>query len=361
MTADQIQSQVDSHADGTTFCFASGTYVLNKYVNLKQGNQFICTVRRACILTGQDKYRGALAAQYGTSHQLIKGFVAEHFIAVAGQWPLAGLQLRDYGTLEDNETRYNQTGIDVAGNQTIRGNYVHHNRQYGIAGGPGDNILIESNELAWNNTAHLDPNNDAGGSKIAGTVAGSKYVTWRKNYVHDNYGQGIWLDGNVRNALYEENVVENNTGAGIDHEISWDAVIRNNTLRNNNTADTGKGLSCWHSAQIVLNNSQNVSIYNNSIESVGVNPICLANTSRSETSAFPQFLANVSVSANIIKMRGAVSVGVVGDSSPANVSFNGNTYYVDNLSNADWAWMSNLSKAQWQSKGYDVNGNFLSW
>ena len=361
MSADGIQRLVDSNPKGAVFCFSSGTYVLTHYITLKDSNQFICPARRSCVLTGLDQYRGAITAAFGTSHHVIRGFVVEHFIAAAGQWPIAGLQLRDDGLIEDNETRYNDTGIDVNSNQTIRGNHIHHNLRYGIAGGPANNILIEGNELAWNNAARFDPNDDAGGSKIVGSSQGSNVVTWRKNYVHDNWGNGIWSDGNVRNALYEENVVENNAGAGINHEISWSAVIRNNTLRNNNTFEQGQGKSCWHGAQISLNNSQDVAIYGNTVEAVGSNAICVANTSRTERAEFPQFLANVNVNKNVIRMRGEVNVGVVGDDVPANVTFSGNTYYVDSASGNNWAYMESMQYSEWQAAGQDVDGRILTW
>jgi parallel beta-helix repeat protein len=351
---------VNSKPAGTVFCFASGTYVLNHYITLKDSNQFICPVRRTCVLTGLDQFRGALTVAYGTAHQVIRGFVVEHFIAAAGQWPNAGLQVRHDGLIEDNESRYNHIGIAVDSEQTIRGNYIHHNVQYGINGGLGNNIVIEGNELAWNNTGHLDQD-DAGGSKVIGGSPGTNFLTWRRNYVHDNWGNGIWSDGNVRNVLYEENVVENNGAVGIDHEISWDAVIRNNTLRNNNTFDQGQGRSCWHGAEISLNNSQNVSIYGNTVEAVGINPICLANSIRSERAEFPQFLGNISVTNNIMKMRGAVNVGFVGATVPPNVTFSGNTYFVDVLSHADWTHMTSMTSAQWQAAGQDKDGKFLLW
>ena len=56
---------------------------------------------------------------------------------------------------------------------------------------------------------------------------------WRGNWVHDNIGNGIWSDGNVHDVTYENNLVQDNTGIGIFHEISWDATIRNNVVRNN--------------------------------------------------------------------------------------------------------------------------------
>jgi hypothetical protein len=362
MSADSIQTMVDTKPAGTVFCFASGTYVLNHYITMKDSNQFICPERRTCTLDGQGTFRGALAGAYGTSRQVIRGFVVQGFIALPNTWPDAGLQVRDFGLIEDNEIRNNQTGVSVGSNNTIRSNFIHDNLVYGLSGGPGDNILIESNELASNNTSHQDPNNDAGGSKVVGTaMSGTRNLTWRRNHVHDNWGNGIWSDGNVRNATYEENLVENNVGVGINHEISWDAVIRNNTLRNNNTSEQGLSQSCWHGAQITLNNSQNVTISGNTIEAVGTNALCLANTTRNEPKVFPQALANIAVSNNVIKLRGVVSVGVVGDRVPKKVTFSANSYYVDDIAAKDWTYMTPMTFKQWQAAGYDKTGKLFSW
>jgi parallel beta-helix repeat protein len=361
MTADAIQNLVDVRPAGTVFCFASGTYLLNHYITLKDGNQFICPVRRTCVLTGLDLYRGAFDGDYGTSHQLIQGFVVEHFVLAADTWPVAGIQVRDFGVVQDNEVRYNEIGIEVGSNQTISGNFIHHNRRYGLSGGPGNNILIEGNELSWNNAAHLDPNVNAGGSKIIGSQVGTQNLTWRNNHVHDNYGVGIWSDGNVRNALYERNVIENNAGPGIFHEISWDAIVRDNVVRRNNTLEQGLGMSCWHGAQIALNNSQNVVISGNIVEAIATNAICLANAVRQETAAFPQALANITVSNNVIGMRGEVSMGMVGETLPVNVTFSGNTYYVDNLTRPNWTYMLTMTRAQWEAAGHDTAGKFLPW
>src|SRR5690242_12594384 len=104
LTADSMQAIVDSHPAGTVFCFASGTYVLNHYVMLKDANQFICPVRRTCIVTGLDQFRGAFAAQYATTRHVIRGFVVERFVTAPNTWPVAALQVRDQGIIEDNET-----------------------------------------------------------------------------------------------------------------------------------------------------------------------------------------------------------------------------------------------------------------
>ena len=88
----------------------------------------------------------------------------------------------------------------------------------------------------------------------------------RGNYAHDNKGTGLWTDINNIHTLYEDNVVAHNTINGVSHEISYDAIIRNNTLFGNGYGDTrGWG---WGS-DINIQNSQNVEVYGNRVEMTG--------------------------------------------------------------------------------------------
>src|SRR5690606_14643000 len=116
----------------------------------------------------------------------------------------------------------------------VRNNQVLEQGQLGI-GGVGDNVLIAGNEVAWNNTAGFRWGWEAGGSKFARTHD----LVVRNNHVHDNNGPGLWTDIANTRTLYEGNRVEDNTGPGIFHEISYDAVIRNNTVRRNARGITG--------------------------------------------------------------------------------------------------------------------------
>ncbi len=77
------------------------------------------------------------------------------------------------------------------------------------------------------------------GSIITLTAAVSKFaysdtLTVSNNYSHDNDGPGMWTDISSIRTLYEKNIVMNNARAGIFHETSYDAVIRNNTEIFNN-------------------------------------------------------------------------------------------------------------------------------
>jgi parallel beta-helix repeat protein len=55
----------------------------------------------------------------------------------------------------------------------------------------------------------------------------------RNNWIHDNRGPGVWADTNNNNFLIENNLIESNDDMGIFYEISYNAVVRGNTLRNN--------------------------------------------------------------------------------------------------------------------------------
>lgn len=143
--------------------------------------------------------------------------------------------------IQDNEIRNNRGGgIDAGGTNTrVVHNNVHHNGVFGIAGGDGSNLLIENNDIHWNNTRKVDGSFEAGGGKV--TVVNG--VTWRNNRVSHNSGPGIWCDESCRNVVMEGNVVWNNGWAGLMHEISYNAIIRNNTVSNNGSCSV-TGVTC---------------------------------------------------------------------------------------------------------------------
>ena len=166
-------------------------------------------------------------------------------------------------TIRDNEVRLNYAvGISANGGSQIIGNYVHDNGQMGL-GGSGNDILVQGNEIAKNGFwSGIDPLWEGGGFKFANTDD----LVVRGNYAHDNKGTGLWTDINNIHTLYEDNVVVHNTINGISHEISYDAIIRNNTLFGNGYGDTrGWG---WGS-DINIQNSQNVEVYGNRVEMTG--------------------------------------------------------------------------------------------
>src|ERR1700728_3509737 len=158
-------------------------------------------------------------------------------------------------TIQGNEVRLNHgDGIYASGN--ILGNYSHDNGDFGLEGGFASTAMdVENNELAYNNWANFA---NGGGAKF-------EYATnlvVRNNYAHDNYGPGLHTDADSLNVLYEYNHTKNNINAGLQHEISWDAVIRYNLFEEEITAIPASGSgSLWDHNSIGILNSSNVQIY----------------------------------------------------------------------------------------------------
>jgi parallel beta-helix repeat protein len=342
-----VQAAVDANPAGTTFCL-SGTFVLSgSGVLSKSGNTYI----GPATLDGDDVgERGiyGFGGPTGQSNVTIRGLLFEDFTvgAVKAGWGWF---------VEDSEMRSSTIGIETNTNGVFRRNHIHHNAMYGITGGPASDMLFESNELAFNGGTS-DGGGSTGGSKIVGSSAGDFRTTFRGNYVHDNSGPGLWVDGNGHDTLYEANTVVFNRGPGIFHEISWNAVIRDNIVHDNSLEAAGK--SCWWGSQIHLNNSQDVEIYGNTVEGgTGENGICLVSSTRDEPSNFPQTLANVSVHDNTITMGGTDETGAVGTVSDG-IVFARNTYLAD-PAGLHWAWFDRypLTWAEWQARGMDLTGS----
>jgi parallel beta-helix repeat protein len=326
---DDLQARIGSHPQGTTFCVREGVYAIASGVLVKSDDRIIG--EPGAVLDGLGvASRGVygFGTQTGQRDVVIRGLVIR---GVAGTGIKAG-----WGwTIVNNTVHGSTIGVAVNKGTILRSNHIHHNSMYGIVGGPATNILIESNELAFNGGIR-DAGGSTGGSKIVGSTPGTYGVVWRDNWVHHNTGPGIWSDGNVHDVLYEGNLVEGNSGPGIFHEISWDATISNNVVRGNATDAIGR--SCWWGSQIHVNNSQNVRIFGNRVRSTaGANGICLVDAIRSQTSPFPTQLANIEVRDNTIILSGSAMTGLVGQAARS-LTFDRNSYLVPDLTGKFWAW-----------------------
>jgi parallel beta-helix repeat protein len=187
---------------------------------------------------------------------VIANLVVEKFATLAQTAAVEGRYGTNW-TVDNVEARLNSgVGISIGTGGRISKSRVHHNGQLGI-GASGKDIVIEDNEISQNNTHGFDPAWEAGGVKVTNS-ANAKLIA---NHVHDNAGPGLWSDINCRDSLYEGNTVEGNAGAGIFHEISFAAVIRNNIVRHN-----GRAPYAWvWNADIQIAASEDVEVTGNDI------------------------------------------------------------------------------------------------
>jgi hypothetical protein len=164
-------------------------------------------------------------------------------------------------------------GMIAGANSVLSHNCLTQNGQYGfqssavgpwgrdsLTGGPY-NIIVRDNEISYNDTCDFEGlliNPAIGWSKHnpvpvryhndhCGAVAGdgnqggfklwqTNGVTIKDNYIHDNWGPGIWADTDNANTTYAGNVITDNDGPAIIEEISYNFSITGNYLARNGWA-----------------------------------------------------------------------------------------------------------------------------
>lgn len=288
----------------------------------------------------------------------IDGFIIEKY-AVPSQFGAIGDQYPGLNwSICNNEVRLNHgTGINLATNSKAKFNFVHHNGNKGI-GGVGANIVVQGNLVSFNNFAGFNYEWEAGGMKFSGTTN----LVVRGNAIYNNIGPGAWNDEYSVNTLYEGNVIMNNTGGGgIQYEISSGAIIRNNTICYNTRPNP---IWLWGS-QILIQNSQNVEVYQNTVETLatGGNGIGIIQQNRGMAPWGPALAKNNWIHHNSVTYRGGVSAsGMVADWNQTDLLTNGNnlfdynSYHLVDPHWYHWAWVDGRTFTGMQQVRQELHG-----
>jgi hypothetical protein len=305
------------------------------------GNRSRVTVRNLTV----EKY--ANRTQHGAIHPRI-GFAEP---------PEAGDL--SYGWLIENvEVRLNHgAGIQLANDMTVRRSRIIRQGQIGIRGAGTNNVLIEQNELAYNNDAGYDWGFEGGATK----VLQSNNTVFRSNYVHHNFGAGLWLDWDNHNSLIEMNFVEHNNNPGIFQECNAQGVVRYNISRFN---AAGKSSAPWlWGAQILIAGSQQMQVYGNTVtvSADGGNGITLIQQDRGNASFGPLILKDNHVHDNVIIYQGAAGFsGAAADwnaQAMFNNRFDNNTYHVTDAQAPHWYWQAGATNfAGFRRQGQEPSG-----
>ncbi|HWC07269.1 MAG TPA: right-handed parallel beta-helix repeat-containing protein [Gemmatimonadota bacterium] len=361
LPGEDIQAVVDDHPEGTLFLIRAGRHV-GQSIRPKDGMSFVG--EPGAILDGAGEKRYAFDGGDGPDDVSIRGLVIERYAPPPQDGAVMAKDTERW-VVENNEIRYNTAdvlhkgcrlgggcggmGIKIGDGMVVRGNSLHHNDEYGV-GGNGDGVLIEGNEIAFNNYR--------GAVRVGFGAGGTKFVRThelvvRNNYVHDNQGNGIWMDIENVDALVEDNRVENNSGNGIMYEISYGAVIRNNYVAGNGFANPR-----WlYGAGIFVSSSSDVEIYGNRVEN-NARGITAVIQNRGIGSLGRYEVRNLFVHDNDIAMdTGWTGLGEgVGDDSyytDKNNRFERNRYRIDSRSRAFMWQKQELTLEEWQAYGHD--------
>lgn len=364
--SDDVQSAVNSHPTGTTFRLKEGIY-RNMRVVPKSGDTFVGDP--GAVLDGGNTtlYAFDKGPAPWPSKVTIRGFEIRGYASPDHMGPiLAGGNGASDGTvgwvIENVDVHNNRVGGVRVGHKTIvRNSKFHHNGWAGLMGA-GDSVLIENNEISYNNvsgtpgTVTVDPNWAGGGFKFVYT----RWLVVRNNFSHHNSGAGMWTDLNNIYSTYDGNRVEDNTHVGIFHEISYDAVIKNNIVKRN-----GFGKQSWvWGPGILVAASPNTEVFGNTVEG-NYNGITVVQQTRGEKATYgPHLVKNVHIHDNNINMsaRGvsgfAQDVGNTGLFTLSTVKFTANKYQLGTNARP-FHWQNGTRNvSEWQGYGQDVGGTF---
>lgn len=287
----------------------------------------------------------------------IQGLTVEKYASAAGDGALdgrssSGHMSRNWVVQNNVVTLNHGLGIRVGDGIQVLGNKALRNGQMGIAGS-GENGLVDGNEIAGNNYAGYKYDWEAGGSKFTFT----RNLVVRNNYAHDNIGPGLWTDLDNENTVYEHNHTRSNRAAGILHEVSYRATIRDNLIENDGASDYHK-TAPWYGAGIVIAGSSDVEVYGNTVKNcmngiIGTQPN--RELSRRGT---PYLLKNLNVHDNIIIQNDGTAAGIVraggmGDEvfDAWNNRFTNNQFKLADSNARPFAWRDGqLSYGDWKSQ-----------
>jgi len=265
--------------------------------------------------------------------------------------------------IEDVTARWNHgAGIMIGPDGVISGGAAIENGQLGITGYKSNNTKVIGVEIARNNSAGFDDSWEAGGLKFTNSTG----VEFRNNFVHDNHGTGLWGDISMMKTIYDGNVVYNNDKHGIFHEISYDAIISNNIIVDNGQADKS---SLYKHSQLKIDNSQNVDVHHNLIEtdSGSGNGIALLYQNRGSGTFGAYDTKGNNIHNNKIVYHDAKALsGFLSASSSVNGNnfsnkWDSNTWITPDKANTHWYFNGKLGS--WDTlrakNGFEPNGTLL--
>jgi parallel beta-helix repeat protein len=229
-------SGVDFGTAGATYWFAPGMHTLgtDPFGQIIPGDHSTFIGAPGAILDGQELNNYAF-----TQHAV--GVTIQHLTIQNFNCPMnEGVVNHDSGTgwtVEYNTITGNHgAGLFLGSDNVARFNCLDKNGQYGfqvISEQGANNVVLDQNEISGNNTDDLETTTPGCGCTGGGKFWQSSNVTVTGNYVHDNKSVGLWADTDNNGFHVEGNYISGNDAEGFFYEISYNALIRNNTFVRN--------------------------------------------------------------------------------------------------------------------------------
>ena len=234
----------------TTYWFAPGTHTLGtgQYSQIVPADGDVFIGAPGAILDGRGDNHYAFAG--GASNVTIKYLTIQDFGNGSSATTPSGANggqgvvnngsghgwVMKYLTVQHNAG----AGVFVGTDDILSYSCLRDNGEYGFQGIGHDrgrfsatHLTIDHNEVAGNNTWDWESKEPGCGCSGADKFRNVADVSLTDNYIHNNYGTGIWADTNNANFDVEGNYVSNNQAGAVTYEISYNLRLVNNTFVRN--------------------------------------------------------------------------------------------------------------------------------
>lgn len=342
---DSVQDALDAAGDGGTVVFAAGVHSGASAAPL--GGQTILGEAGA-VLAGDG---APFAFRSAASEVTIQGLIIEGYRPEEKGGVIEGEEGARGWTVTGNEVRANgEIGVLAKSEWTVTLNRLHHNGRYGITGS-GSGLLVQGNEIACN-AGELGTTSESGATKFVHT----NDLVLSENYVHDNLGNGLWMDINNLDPLVEANRVVNNALAGIFIEISCGGSIKDNDVIGNGFGS--RRPEAMNSSGIFVSTSPGVEVTENRVvgNAKGIGGLHWAHGNRQSVDRCTPELRDLSVHNNQIEQDNGLAAGIEATIDLQNVWTQWGNVFFDNEyvigSEARFRWEDNsILLSEWQALG----------
>jgi parallel beta-helix repeat protein len=246
-----IQKLIDSHLAGSRFCFQPGTYTNASQLEPQKNDVFDGDGQQA-MLDGGNHYQFAFygdANSTGPAGVIIQNFTIQNYAT-----PLQRGAIQDYNgpkwVIQGNDIEHNAAAAVATGDYVrVLNNKLDSNAQEGFSA-HGTGGLYQGNDISDNNDElGSDPNNGswAGWEAGAGKAAFTTNLTFKNNVINNNGCNGLWMDTDNYGTVVENNTIDNNCGAGVYEEDSYNFTITGNDIESNGMPSSpgGGGQPGW--------------------------------------------------------------------------------------------------------------------
>jgi len=230
---------VFAHPSHTVFWLAPGTFTFGSsrfgQVIPKNGDTFIGAP--GAIIDG--RHRNLYAFTQHAVGVTIEYLTIENFGA-AGDNNNEGVVNQSSGsgwTIEHNTIEHNAgAGVMLGNHDVLSYNCLTRNGQYGFSAYTPNGVrslTVTNNEISYNDTYNWEKADPGCGCTGGGKFWQVHGAVVSGNYVHDNLSVGLWADTDNVGFAITGNYISGNYNEGLIYEISYNALIADNTFVGN--------------------------------------------------------------------------------------------------------------------------------